>query len=96
MFLKDLKDVGFTLNKINDPELYTSIYNKIGSDWFDQKSETMLLEKDGKLNPLLKAFYYSDILLSNSFNDVIFGNTFFHPNKYNAEETDVFSPTTGK
>lgn len=96
LFLKDLKDVGYTLNKINDLELYTSIYNKIGSEWFDQKTETMLLEKEGKLNPLLKAFYYSDILLSNSFNDIIFGNTFFHPNKYKAEKDDIYNPTTGK
>lgn len=48
-------------------------------------------DKDGNiiLNPVLQAYFYSDILLSNSFNEIIFGRTFFHPNKSGADPNDA-------
>jgi hypothetical protein len=48
---------------------------------------------DGKriINPLIEAYFYSDILLSNSVNELMFGKTFFHPNKYSAKPYDPAS-----
>jgi hypothetical protein len=35
---------------------------------------------------MLDAYFYTDVLLSTSYNDILFGRMFFHPNKYKPNE----------
>lgn len=93
-FLKDLNDAGFRVSRSFDKQTYEQIRKDIGDSWFNDKTQQMLLSKtdeDGNiiLNPVLQAYFYSDILLSNSFNEIIFGRTFFHPNKSGADPNDA-------
>lgn len=94
LFVKDLHDCDFSFNGDLDNETYNQVKSTIGDSWFDDNQE-MLITKDGKLNPLLEAYYLSDILLSNGYNDLLFGKTFFHPNKYKPtkEELDIKNKT---
>lgn len=93
-FLGDLQDAGFRVDRSFDKQTYEQIRKDIGDSWFNSKTQQMLLsktDKDGNviLNPVLQAYFYSDILLSNSFNEIIFGRTFFHPNKSGAKPNDA-------
>ena len=45
---------------------------------------------------MLDAYFYSDVLLSNSYNDILFGRTFFHPNKYKPNKIRQVNLKTGK
>ena len=93
-FLGDLQDAGSRVDRSFDKQTYEQIRKDIGDSWFNSKTQQMLLsktDKDGNiiLNPVLQAYFYSDILLSNSFNEIIFGRTFFHPNKSGAKPNDA-------
>lgn len=86
-FVKDLKDYGFDMNRFDDPGNIIDLQNRLGKSWWDATSGDTLLYKgdidgDFELNPMLEAYFWSDVLLSNSFNEIIFGRTWFHPNKY--------------
>ncbi len=45
---------------------------------------------------MLDAYFYSDVLLSNSYNVILFGRTFFHPNKYKPNKIRQVNLKTGK
>lgn len=94
LFVKYLRDYDFSFNNDIDKETYDQVKTTIGDEWFDENQE-MIIVKDKKLNPLLEAYYLSDILLSNGYNDLLFGKTFFHPNKYypTKEELDIKNKT---
>lgn len=94
LFVKYLLDYDFSFNNDIDKETYDQVKTTIGDEWFDENQE-MIIVKDKKLNPLLEAYYLSDILLSNGYNDLLFGKTFFHPNKYSPtkEERDIKNKT---
>ena len=94
LFVDYLHDCDFSFNSDLDKETYNQVKSTISDDWFDENQE-MILMKDKKLNPLLEAYYLSDILLSNGYNDLLFGKTFFHPNKYKPtkEELDIKTKT---
>lgn len=85
-FLHDLRDAGFQLNGNFNSNAVSSLINDIGSEWIDPESKDVYFSRtvngNTLINPMLNAYFYSDVLLSNSYNDILFGRTFFHPNKY--------------
>ena len=86
-FVKDLENYGFNMNRFDDPGNIVDLQNKLGKSWWNSTTGDTLLYKgdlngDFELNPMLEAYFWSDVLLSNSFNEIIFGRTWFHPNKY--------------
>ncbi len=100
LFLNDLLEYGFSINRNVDPKNVNLLINEIGSDWEDTTTNEVALYKgnindDFELNPMLEAYFYSDTLLSNSYNDILFGRTFFHPNKYKANKILEVNPITG-
>lgn len=86
-FLKDLTEVGFKVNSNFNKVVVNRLLNDIGDSWRDDVSGDITLAKENKngeleLNPILDTYFYTDVLLSTSYNDILFGRMFFHPNKY--------------
>lgn len=102
-FLQDLIESGFSLNIYADYGNLKPLVNKIGKSWMNELTGDVLLYKgdlngEFELNPMLEAYYFSDTLLSNSFNEILFGRTWFHPDKHkpgpgeivNGKKTDLY------
>ena len=101
-FLNDLVSTGISINEGIDTVAVSTLIQEIGdSSWKDDLTHEVLLYKgnlngDFQINPMLDAYFYSDVLLSNSYNDILFGRTFFHPNKYKPNKIRQVNLKTGK
>jgi hypothetical protein len=79
-FLQDLVDCKFELNIYADYGNLKPLRDKLGAEWFNELTGEIYLFKgdlngDFEMNPMLEAYYLSDTLLSNSFNEILFGRT---------------------
>ena len=72
-FIEQLKNENFIV-----PEQMVS---GLDPDWVDEYGH-VILEKSGKINPILEGYFLSDILLSGQIQDLLVGETFAHPSKY--------------
>ena len=93
-FLQDLIDCKFELNIYADYGNIKPLRDKLGAEWFNELTGEVYLYKgdpngDFELNPMLEAYYLSDTLLSNSFNEILFGRTWFHPDKHTIEDGEI-------
>jgi hypothetical protein len=64
-----------------DRNLRNSLNNKIFRKWFSGKNP-QLMSDDGELNPLVLAYYLTDVLISNQYNEFMIGNSYNHKIKY--------------
>ena len=97
LFVADLDQYDFTISRSVDPGNYKNLINDIGREWVDHISGDIINYKrddEGNLilNPMLDAYFYSDILTSNSFNDLLFGHSLYHDNKYEIDESTDLNP----
>lgn len=93
-FLQDLVDCKFELNIYADYGNLKPLRDKLGVKWFNELTGEIYLFKgdlngDFEMNPMLEAYYLSDTLLSNSFNEILFGRTWFHPDKHAIEAGEI-------
>ncbi len=88
-FIKNLEENDFRFDDSVDKITYSQLRNTIGEEWFDSTTGEMKLKVNDKINPLLSAYFLSDVFLSNGYNDLIFGKTFFHPNKYKPSDKEI-------
>lgn len=88
-FIKNLEENDFRFDDSVDKTTYSQLRNAIGDKWFDSTTGEMKLKIDDKINPVLSAYFLSDVFLSNGYNDLIFGKTFFHPNKYKPNDEEI-------
>lgn len=97
-FVKDLINFGFEMNFYMDPKNMGELRKRLDSSWYNDLTGEIYFYKgdpDGifELNPMLEAYFYSDVLLSNAYNEILFGRTFFHPAKYKAKK---YNPELGE
>lgn len=78
-FLNNLKAENFTI--------LASQVNLDDNTWVDDYGK-LILEKDGKMNPVLETFFYADALLSNEYNNLLIGDIYSHPNKAKRGKND--------
>lgn len=88
-FIKNLEENDFRFDDSVDKVTYSQLRNLIGEKWFDSITGEMKLKIDNEMNPLLSTYFLSDVFLSNGYNDLIFGKTFFHPNKYKPSAEEI-------
>lgn len=93
LFVKDLINFGFEMNFYMDPKNIGELRKQLDSSWYNDLTGEVYFYKgdpdgDFELNPMIEAYFYSDVLLSNSYNELLFGRTFFHPAKYKAVSYD--------
>ena len=101
LFIKDLIDSGMEINQNIDFKAVSLLKQRVGSDWFDSVTGEMFLYKTGddgsfQMNPMLEAYFYSDVLLSNSYNEILFGRMFLHPTKYKPNKVRAYNPETNE
>ena len=78
-FIENLQNNRVEWNKYDSPTFATIAQRY--ADWTDSVTGNILLSKDGKLHPVLEAYFLSDVLLSNEYNAVTIGEIWAHPNK---------------
>lgn len=83
-FIKSIEDNNWKWNKYDSPKMkkiWSDYQGKLGSEWFDSNSGDMYLTRNGKLHPILEAYFVTNMLLSNEYNAVTIGEVWAHPNK---------------
>lgn len=80
---KDNTSDVLTINKYQDKRVDMWIpKGKDFADMYDSLSgDLRLVKRDGKMLPVVEAYFMSDILLSNEFNSLTIGEVYAHPNK---------------
>lgn len=78
-FINNLQNNRVEWNKHDSPTFATIAQRY--SNWTDSVTGNIILSKDGKLHPVLEAYFLSDVLLSNEYNTVTIGEIWAHPNK---------------
>ena len=90
-FIQDLKESGISFNANIDRVTLVKLNQKLGGGWLDPITGEFFITKEVKdkngeiktaINPALMAYFFSDVLLSTSYNQLLFGHHMFHPNKY--------------
>lgn len=83
-FIKSIEDNNWKWNKYDSPKMkkiWSDYQGKLGTEWFDSNSGDMYLTRNGKLHPILEAYFVTNMLLSNEYNAVTIGEVWAHPNK---------------
>ena len=83
-FIKSIEDNNWKWNKYDNPKMkkiWDDYQGKLGKEWFDTNSGDMYLTRNGKLHPILEAYFVTNMLLSNEYNAVTIGEVWAHPNK---------------
>lgn len=101
-FIKQLEDDGIIINmNISDSVFKDYIsragkfigydsYDKYANDWVDSKTDRLILEQEGIINPILERYYLERALIAESYQHMTVGNELAHKAKgaYSLKDTN--------